>query len=103
MMLVTLACTPPSWLAMLPQKFSAATTAILVVDPLDELVFCAGVEVEQPAPAVARPVPGTRARARRIRSPDSCMVISERSPQTGRDTPSAWLRPSVGVSNARLI
>src|SRR5579859_5691623 len=31
-MLVTLTCDPPSWLAMLPQKFSAATTCKTVPD-----------------------------------------------------------------------
>src|SRR5215469_56496 len=34
MMLATCACLPPSWLAMLPQKFSAATTLMTRLLPL---------------------------------------------------------------------
>ncbi|GAB2720107.1 hypothetical protein GCM10010442_46600 [Kitasatospora kifunensis] len=54
MMLVTFTCAPPSWVAMLPQKFSAATTWITLEPAVeeDELVFAAE-EVAQ-ALAVAR-------------------------------------------------
>ncbi|GAA5179389.1 hypothetical protein GCM10023322_09250 [Rugosimonospora acidiphila] len=47
-MLVTFTCEPPSWPARLPQKFSAATT-LMVVEPPE--VVEALDEVEQPASA----------------------------------------------------
>jgi hypothetical protein len=49
--LVTVAWSPPSWPTRLPQKFSAATTTILVDEPgpAPLEVSAAGAAVEQPA------------------------------------------------------
>src|SRR5260221_28884 len=65
MMLVSDTWSPPSWVAMLPQKFSAATTLIFLPDPAAAVVLPEPElfdEVEQPATA-ARPVRTVRATA----------------------------------------
>src|SRR6266851_4947633 len=54
MMLTTWTWLPPIWLAMLPQKFSAATTAIFAPAPPDPAG--ADAAVEQPAAASATTV-----------------------------------------------
>src|SRR5882757_3127312 len=48
MMLVTLTWLPPSWVAMLPQKFSAATTWMVV--PLPPVPAAAAASAELPEP-----------------------------------------------------
>src|SRR6266487_614930 len=69
MMLVSVTCVPPSCFAMLPQKFSAATTTIFLLDPAGAPAAVgpgadAAGAVEQPA-ATARAATATAGNARR--------------------------------------
>src|SRR5579885_1414465 len=73
MMLVTCTLSPPSWLAMLPQKFSAATTWSLAPPPDDD-----PVELDDPAfdfaselqAAATHSSPTTSVAPSRLRQPD---------------------------------
>jgi hypothetical protein len=63
MMLVSATWEPPSWLAMLPQKFSAATTTIFLAEP-PPVVCEPDAAVEHPAASAATAAPVTAATGR---------------------------------------